>query len=171
MSTYLNGISYPKFLITDVNFNTKDTIILPLTNSKGLIETYEEQSVFCTYLDYTRVKKILGYNVNFTLNYDEYTSKGTLLKIYRLLHWEYSFRLPEYAGYRIFLYPRADVLSRRFEVIGRNENMNLTLLRGGSSALGHRGIVLNYTTKYLSNWDWKDPDTETIVPFENIITT
>ena len=170
-SYYLNGASYPKFMITDANYVVKDTIILPLTNSKGLIETHEEQNIFYTYLNFKREKKILGYNVNFTLYYDEFVSKSTLLSIYKLLHWEYSFRLPEYENYRIFLYPRADMMSRYYEVIGRNETINLALLKGGTLAGGHKGIILNYTTKYLSNLNWQDPDVYNTVPFDNILTT
>ena len=164
MSTkYLNGVGQTKFLITDENFVIKDTILLPLTNSKGLIETYEEKNIFYEFLNYKREKKILGYNVNFTLNFDEYVSKTTLLSIYKLLHWEYTFRLPAYSGYRIFIFPRVDVASRYFEVIGRNETMTLSVMKGGTKTMGHKGIVLNYTTKYLSNWGWADPANEDII--------
>lgn len=170
--SYLNGVSYPKFLITDENFVIRDTILLPLTNSKGLIETYEEQNIFYTYLDYHREKKILGYNVNFNLNYDEFVTRETLLKIYRLLEWEYAFSWnTDYKNYRIFLFPRIDMQTRYFEVIGRNENMSLGLMRGGTLTGGHRGIVLNYTTKYLSNWGWQDPLAYNTAPFDNIIST
>lgn len=160
MYNYLNGVSYPQFQIIDGNGVVKQTIQLPITNSKGLIENYIEKNISYEFLDYRKEKKILGYNVNFTLHFDEWTSKKTLLKIYQLLHWEYTFRLPGYENYKIILTPRVDAPSRNFDVIGTNENMSLGVMRGGVNAIGNKGIILNYTTKYLSNWGWIDPDTE-----------
>lgn len=165
--SYINGVSYPILEITDQygqRLKENAYFALPLTNSGGLIETYEEQNIFYTYLNYKREKKILGYFVNFTLNYNEFANKDTMLKIFQLLNWEFAISTnPAYANYRIYLTPRADVPSRRFEVIGRNETMSMGVLRGGTLTAGHKGIVLNYTTKYLSNWDVRDPIAETFI--------
>lgn len=157
---YINGISNPVFEITDVYGNRVWSTELPLTNSKGLIESYDEKYIEHEFLNYRREKKILGYNVNFTLNFDEYTSAETTLKIFKLLDWEFQISYePTYKDYKIWLMPRRDVPSRKFHVIGMNKSMEFGVLRGGTKTIGHKGLVLNYTTKWLSNWMYTNPIT------------
>jgi hypothetical protein len=156
MSNVINGYGYPIFNIYSVD-NGRYTLIekieMPLTNSKGLIETIIEKNVFQTTVDYKKHKDIEGWDIGFKLNYDEYTSKATTQKIIKLLNYEKS--------YLIELTPRNDAKNRKYFVTGLNESIDIGVLtRGG----GNRGLTLSYiTTEIVSELQAVDTDGTTII--------
>jgi len=116
-------------------------------------------------LSFVKKKKTKGWDMYFTLNFPEYAAKATATKIMQLLDWEYAIsNTPSMYNFRIYLTPRADVMSRKFEVIGDNKEMVMKVLKGGVNCIGHSGLILKYQTKYLSNWTYRDPDVEVIIP-------
>ena len=169
--SYLNGISYSKILITDTNYVIRDTIFLPLTGEMGLEERSIERFTEYESLSFVKKKKTKGWDMHFTLDFSHYANATTALKIMALLNWEYAIsNTAEMYGYRIFLFPRVDMASRYFEVIGNNKEMIMKVLKGGLNCAGHSGLVLKYQTKYLSNWSTRAFETESMVPFDEIIT-
>ena len=173
MSTrYLNGVSYPIIEITD-QYNRRvenGLFTLPLTNELGLEERSVERFTEYENLSFVKKKKTKGWDMYFTLNFPEYAAKATATKIMQLLDWEYAIsNTPSMYNYRIYLTPRADVMSRKFEVIGDNKEMVMKVLKGGVNCIGHSGLILKYQTKYLSNWTTRDPDVEVLAPFDDII--
>ena len=118
---YLNGVSYPIIEITD-QYNRRvenGLFTLPLTNELGLEERSVERFTEYENLSFVKKKKTKGWDMYFTLNFPEYAAKATATKIMMLLDWEYAIsNTPAMYNYRIYLTPRADVMSRKFEVIG-----------------------------------------------------
>ena len=167
MSTrYLNGVSYPIIEITD-QYNRRvenGLFTLPLTNELGLEERSVERFTEYESLSFVKKKKTKGWDMFFTLHFSSYASKSTALKIMQLLDWEYAIsNTVAYYNFRIYITPRVDVPSRKFEVIGDNKEMVMKILKGGTNSIGHSGLILKYQTKYLSNWSTKDPDAEAIL--------
>lgn len=163
MAKYLNGVSYPIIEITDQYGRSVENglFTLPLTNELGLEERSLERYTEYEALNFVKKKKTKGWDMYFTLNFPEYAAKATATKIMMLLDWEYAIsNTPAMYNYRIYLTPRADVMSRKFEVIGDNKEMVMKVLKGGVNSIGHSGLVLKYRTKYLSNWSTRNPDAE-----------
>lgn len=164
-SKYLNGVSYARIEITDQYNNRVEQFLLPLTNEMGLEERSVERFTEYESLQFVKKKKTKGWDMYFTLHFSSYASKTTALKIMQLLDWEYAISNDSrMANYRIYLTPRIDVPSRRFEVIGNNKEMTMKVLKGGTNCIGHSGLILKYQTKYLSNWSTRNPDVEVIIP-------
>jgi hypothetical protein len=163
---YLNGISYPIIEITDQYGRRVEngSFTLPLTNKVGLDDMSNERYTEYESLGFVYKKKTKGWTMNFVLHYEEYAAKETATKIMQLLGWEYAIsNTPSMYNYRIMLTPRADVPSRKFEVVGQNKEMIMKVLAGGVNCIGHSGLVLKYRTKYLSNWQARDPDAEAFI--------
>lgn len=132
----INGNGIPKFAIYN-GITFKETIELPLTNKKGLIETPEEKTASYETIDFETITESYGWKIYFKLHYDEYTSDDTTAKIIKLLNYEKN-------GHRIILTPRNDIQTRYFEVKGLNRSINVGVLKSGN-----RLIELNYVTRYL----------------------
>jgi hypothetical protein len=165
MSNYLNGYNYPKFTIYDENNVLLETINLNLCNEGGLIETYEIIKIEHTLLDYSVTELYKGHHITFKLDYTNYTNKANTVNILKLV----SHILDNHT---IILTPRIDVLARHFEVYCNTPTYELGLLRGGSSASGHKLISLSFKTKELQTGaiNYIDPDTVATPMDEQFIT-
>lgn len=161
MKNYINGYSTPKFVIKDPDSQAIiDTIELNLCGSDGLSEEYEFIAIKHKLLNYSEYSKWMGYFINFTLSYSEYSSKSNSLKVMALINYILY-------GCDITLYPRTDVLSRVFDVNFAGDSMKLGILRGGINSVGNKGIELSFRTKnILTEINWIDPD-EITVPIED----
>jgi hypothetical protein len=143
----INGYKNPKFEI--VTSQGTSVYELPLTNSSGLIETYEVLSINHMLHDYTNLQQVQGYHIRWTLHYNEYVKPDTLLKIKEILE------APKH-GFKLFIIPRADMSSRKFEVNILNDEIALGILKGGINATGHRLPVLEFKTVYKQEYiDWR----------------
>ncbi|RPI19013.1 MAG: hypothetical protein EHM58_03095 [Ignavibacteriae bacterium] len=148
MSNIINGWQNPIFKIYNSLGVLLETIELPLTNSRGLVESYEIIKKQTEVIDYTIKEKLLGYRITFSLYYDEYVSGDTLLNVKSILN-------HAKLGNKLVIIPRADSPDRTFEVIVNMDKFDIGLLKGGAKAIGHRLPVLQFTTKYLQaelNW-------------------
>lgn len=152
MGNYVNGYLYPRFLFIKSDGTVRETIDLPMTNGNGLVETLEERYVQHELLNHNRVKKLKGRHITFTLNYDQWANRDLLKKIDMLLYYEQI-----YPTDTIILYPRRDNMNRYFEVIGQNDTIETSLMRGGKNAMGHKGLVLKYSTVWLSGQFYDSP--------------
>jgi len=141
-----NGYRTPQFEIYDLTGSKVDTIEMPLTNSKGLVESYEIKKLEHELDDFTVLSSIKGYRISFTLHYDEYISGDTLLLIQNIINYAYC-------GYKLVLIPRSDILFswRKFEVYVSMNSFDLGIGKGGLAANYNRLPVLVFTTKYLQN--------------------
>lgn len=143
----LNGYKNPKFEVETPRGT--DVYELPMTNSPGLVETYEILSISHTLHDYTNLQQVQGYHIRFTLHYNEYVTADTLFKIKEILE-------AKKRGFKLFIIPRADISSRKFEVIVLNDEFALGILKGGINSVGHRLPVLEFKTVYKQEYiDWR----------------
>jgi hypothetical protein len=153
MKKYVNGYREPKFIIKDIDNNLIENIVLDLTNEAGLIEENEFIYIKHNLLNGNTITKYDGFNINFTLNYDQYLSKTNTVKIDRLIYYILQNNI-------IDLQPRFEEYRRVFEVVYTGEPLTLGLLKGGLNSAGNYGYVLKFRTKYkqieLINYD---PDT------------
>ncbi len=156
MGNYINGYSYP---IIEIRDRTDDSIVsrlsLDLCNEGGLTEAYEE--------DFKRNKlesgglvdfDFKGSRIIFTLDYSEYARKTNLFNIENIFAYN-----AQPLSYRIVLYPRADVMSRSFEVRLHTGNYNLGIMKGGAYALGNRLPIVEFITTNPVSKNFADPDT------------
>lgn len=163
MKNFITGHSYPLFKIYNGNTYIED-ISLNLCGVDGLKESYESFGVKHELLSFTTVTKWKGMHINFKLSYSEYSNKDNSLKIMKLLNYIIN-------GYKIILYPRADILSRSFEVIFVGEPFELGIMKGGLHATGNKLITLSFKTKYLqTSINWVDPDNIS-TPVEFVVAT
>ena len=143
----INGYKNPKFEVETTR--GIDVYELPMTNSPGLIETYEVLSINHLLHDYTNLQQVQGYHIRFTLHYNEYVTADTLFKIKEIIE-------AKKRGYKLFIIPRADIPSRKFEVTVLNDEFALGILKGGINAIGHRLPVLEFKTVYKQEYiDWR----------------
>lgn len=153
-----NGHNNPRFEIYNSAGSKIDTIDLPLTNSKGLVESYEIKKLEHELSDFTILSEIKGYRINFTLHYDEYVSGDTLILIQNIINYAYG-------GYKLVLIPRSDVLFswRKFEVYISMNSFDLGIGKGGVAAINNRLPILVFTTKFLqSSLQWNVLGMQTI---------
>lgn len=140
---YINGQSYPKIRITDLNdaaVSGIDVIELDLCGENGLIESYAE--------DFKRItlrknKKLVDYDfqgsrIKFILDYSNYIQADMLFVIEQIFFYN---SLPE--NYKLWLYPRADKPGRFFEVRLETGSFDLALL---PQREGHTLPILNFIT-------------------------
>ena len=156
---YINGCLYPVIEVQDVQDRIIDTLTFPITDKSGLIELNE--IIKDEYL--TPEKKIIqfieGYRIHFSLSYETKMISTHSLKVQKLLNYAKD-------GYRIFLYPRADLLYRAFEVLWENKEIIIGILKGKYNAKGNRLIKLEFQTVNVEqNLKWLDPDAFPIVKF------
>jgi len=143
MSDYINGSSFPKIRITDVNdapVSGIDEINLDLCGEGGLVESYVEDFKRITLRKNKRLKDydFQGSRIRFTLDYSDYIKTDMLFVIEQI----FSFNaLPE--TYKLWLYPRADKLGRFFEVRLEDGAFDLALL---PQREGHSLPILKFIT-------------------------
>lgn len=155
MSDYINGYSYPKIVIKDVDTNeTINTIELSLCGAGGLVENYVEdfkriELESGRYIDYD----YRGSRISFQLDYSEYIRKTDLALIELIFAYNSQ---PE--TYKLILYPRADIGARYFEVRLTDGSFSLGILKGGINTVGHRLPVINFITTVSLGKNFLDPD-------------
>lgn len=160
---FVNGHSSPRFEVRLVSDNSLiDTIDLSLTMSEGLVESYTAEIDIEQRLITGEIIKIpRGYRVKFDMDYS-FSTKENTLKIARLLNYERT-SVNNQAVYKIELLPRVDILSRKFEVVSVNGNIDIGLFKGGQSAPGNRLIRLAWQTRnMISQMSLVDPDELTV---------
>lgn len=157
----INGYGSPvvKLYHPDKPEEPEFTLTLPLTNSGGLVESYEVKkisheliSVNTTSPDIITAQQIIGYIITFTLNYNRFITGevlyGSIKKIFDSAK----------AGYRIIIQPRSDAAWREFEVILANDTLELGINKGGRKAYTHRLPVLIFRSKHLeTDLKWFPP--------------
>lgn len=159
----INGCSNPLVKLYDPRDpeNLRETLELPLTNSGGLVESYQLRKISHELIglnaeapEITTKQKILGYTITFTLHYNEFITGEVLYTMVKTI-----FDASK-AGWRIVLVPRSDAPWREFEVILANETLELGINKGGTKAKAHRLPVLIFKTKNLEpNLNWFAPGT------------
>lgn len=171
----INGYGSPvvKLYNTGGNEEAEYTLQLPLTNSPGLVESYEIRKISHELIsidpeapDIINAERVLGYMITFTLSYNRFITGealyDTVKKIFDAAR----------SGWKIILQPRSDAPWREFEVILANETLELGINKGGRKAGTHRLPVLIFKTKRLEHdLKWFPPVYEmpgggTGLPFE-----
>ncbi|HEY3250929.1 MAG TPA: hypothetical protein VGK25_07410 [Ignavibacteria bacterium] len=161
----INGYKYPRIkTVVDRGVKTYD---LSLTNSKGLIETYELRKIEHELIDLSDPKKIsinqfwLGFKIIWTLHYDEFIDSADLTKIKAVLEAANS-------GGQLLLTPRIDFPLRTFEVYAANSNFELGIHKGGADAKYNKGPVIQFATVNLEpDLKWYEPGERQSVTFVN----
>jgi hypothetical protein len=136
-------------------------IELPLTNSEGLVESYQVRKISHELIGLdaaepviTTRQKILGYIITFTLHYREFITGEALYDSIREIFDSSK------AGWKVVLQPRADAPWREFEVMLANDTLELGINRGGPKAHLHRLPVLVFKTVNLEpDLKWFPPGT------------
>jgi hypothetical protein len=124
----INGYGNPVVKLFDPrNPNApKYTINLPLTNSDGLVESYQIRKITHELISpgleapaITNRQVILGYMISFTLHYNRFIKGEDLYNgIKKILD-------AAKAGWKMVLVPRADAQWREFDVLLANETLEL----------------------------------------------
>jgi hypothetical protein len=137
----LNGYKHPRITVRSAG-SVIAVIDLPLTNSEGMVETYEIKKLEHELLNYSVASRIEGFKIRWTLNYDEFITGDSMLLIKQLL---------EYAklGYELILTPRRDHPWRSFSVYVSSGDFELALRKGGIAAKGHKNVVIELATVNL----------------------
>lgn len=134
----INGYLNPKFIIRSNGHNIA-SIELPLTNSGGLVESYDIIKQQVSTIEFRRKSMIYGFHITWQMNYDEYITGESALKIKQIL--EHA-----KAGNTLILVPRKDHPWRNFEVYVSMDNFELGLRKGGPAAKAHKSVVLQFST-------------------------
>ncbi len=135
------------------------TLILPLTNSGGLVESYEVKKISHELIsikqeapEIINAQQIIGYIITFTLHYNRFISGETLYNTIKKIFDSAK------AGWKIVIQPRKDAPWREFEVILANETLELGINKGGSKAYTHRLPILVFKSKRLeTDLKWFPP--------------
>lgn len=145
----INGYSFPKFKILDTDNNQiGDDIDLCVTNSDGLIESYGNEDIIHILEKNREIVKIYkDERITFTLHYNQFIDSENLLKIDKIHQLERN-------GYKVMLYPRSDILSRRFEVTYTGDEIQIGLNQDAEQ--GHRLLIVKWETKRLEKRNWID---------------
>ena len=149
------------------------TLTLPLTNSGGLVESYEVKKISHELIsinseapEIINAQQIIGYIITFTLHYNRFITGEVLYSSVKKI-----FDAAK-AGWKITIQPRDDAPWREFEVILANETLELGINKGGRKAYSHRLPVLIFKSKRLeADLKWFPPVFEmpgggTGLPFE-----
>jgi len=144
----INGYKNPRIITVS---NGKQTVFeLNLTNSKGLVETYEYKKLehelisLADFSDIQIMQKMQGFRIYWTLNYDEFITGDEMLKLKQVF--EHAL-----AGSRIILIPRVDFPLRAFEVLVTGSGFDLGISKGGINAEHNRLPVIRFVTKNLEH--------------------
>jgi len=157
----LNGYKYPR--IITVFRGVPTAYDLSLTNSKGLVETYEIKKLehelisLDDFNDIGILQKIQGFRIYWTLNYNDFISAEDLMKLKHVLQ-------DAVMGRQIFIVPRVDFPLRAFEVLVSSSSFELGIHKGGENASYHRLPVIQFVTKNLEpDLKWYEPGTKQTV--------
>jgi len=161
----LNGYKYPSIITLFRGVPT--TFDLSLTNSRGLVETYEIKKLehelisLSDFNDIGILQKIQGFRIYWTLNYDEYISGEDMMKLKHVFE-------DALAGRQIFLVPRVDFPLRAFEVLISSSSFELGIHKGAENSLYHRLPVIQFVTKNLEpDLKWYEPGEKQVVTMVN----
>ncbi|MEO8514503.1 MAG: hypothetical protein ABI543_13160 [Ignavibacteria bacterium] len=148
----INGYGNPVVKLINTGGSETPEIILslPITNSLGLVESYEVKKISHELIslnmdapEIINAQQIIGYIITFTLHYNRFITGEVLYsqvkKIFDAAR----------AGWKIVIQPRSDAPWREFEVILANETLELGINKGGSKAYSHRLPVLIFKSKRL----------------------
>lgn len=170
MSNFVTGYSHPKFVIIDSALNIHiDTIDLDLTNESGFTEIMSPTNDVVHYMitGEKRVKSF-GFRARFTLDYSGCLSKLNALKIEKI--WDYWLQedINGDKKNQIILYPRADILSRFYEVVYSGEPVQINISAGEKKF--NKNFIWEWHSRYLVQWNWIDPD-DIIIPLKGFALT
>lgn len=143
--SYLNGVSYPRIEIRAKSNNELiETIDLDLCGyDGGLQEDYTEEFKRVTlekdnrFIDYGNKSS----RIIFSLDYSAYATANNMLKIERIFYYN-----SVATDYKLYLYPRKDLLARYFEVKILDGAYSMRVLSGGLLAKGHKLPVIKFVT-------------------------
>lgn len=144
----INGYRNPRIITVSGAVNT--VYDLSLTNSKGLVETYEIKKLEHELISLSQFNEIEilqlihGFRVYWTLNYDEFISPDDLIKL------KYVFE-DAMCGKQIIIVPRVDFPLRAFEVLISSSSFSLGIHKGGEDSAYHRLPVIQFVTKNLEH--------------------
>lgn len=144
MLNFVNGFQNSVIRIIDNANALIDVIELPYAGREGLKESIEELAVTHDLNNFTILKKVFGYRINWELPYKEYSNINTMMSIKKILDYQK-------AGYRLILIPRKDLPIRKFEVFYSGKSLDYGINGGGIFAKGNKHVELQFTTKYLIN--------------------
>ncbi|MCC6865767.1 MAG: hypothetical protein IT280_06355 [Ignavibacteria bacterium] len=159
----INGYSSPAVKIIPAAENSPEAEIkveLPLTNSAGLVESYEIKKISHELISFGQgenkiinAQKILGYIITFTLHYNKWLDgKDLYTGIKQIID-------AAKAGRKLILIPRNDAPWREFEVILSNNTFELGINKGGRYASTHRLAVLEFKSANLEpDLKWYPPE-------------
>lgn len=153
---YLLGQDIPRFKIYDSDWNEIETIDLMLCGLDGLEEKNPPQVIEHPLLIGKIVRKIIGRYKDFTLSYSDYSPIENSKKIEKIIDY---FNEINYPNYHIILYPNIDIPTRWFEINDTTDDLTINNMKHGVKAIGNRGMVLKFQSKYLQNkLKWTDPN-------------
>lgn len=139
----MNAIGVSKFRIYSNN-NLIQEVILELTNAEGLIETAIPINITHTLIDYTILKKDIGWRLKWTLHYNEWITIDNLLKIQEILRYAKQ-------GFNVNFTPRIDLPQRNFEVIFNSDNIDVGVINQRGKYFLNKGVILEFITKQIIN--------------------
>jgi hypothetical protein len=143
----MNAIGQSKFRIYS-NQNLIQEIILDLTNEAGLIETAIPINISHTLIDYTIIKKEIGWRLKWTLHYNEWITIDNLLRLQEVLRYSKQ-------GFNVNFTPRVDLPQRNYEVVITNEAIDIGIINKRNRYIYNKLVVLEVMTKNLIqdlNW-------------------
>lgn len=151
MGNYVSGCEYPIFSIRNSTGQEEQRIELDLTMEGGLVESYADNSIKKFNIKGDGRKINQKKRVTFTLHYDSNSKKANTLSLQAIINAEEN-------GKKIWLYPRADLMSRNFEVMFTGTPFDIGINTGGNNTPGNRLLILSWETRKLVTVDWRDPD-------------
>ena len=143
---YAQGCLNPKFLAYGDNALLFEETF-PECNQDGLIERHTPITHVKTDIGYNRKSKLLGWQIDFTLHYNRFVTKETLLKFKRLVDLEST--SSRYASFEIIIIPRVDFLDRRFSVFYSGDDIEIGIMGGRRNAPGNRLPIIRWSVKSL----------------------
>ncbi|MBS1513852.1 MAG: hypothetical protein JSS63_02395 [Bacteroidetes bacterium] len=154
--TYANGWRNPRFSVYNKNKNLICECTFRELNDGGMLENHEEVTIQREDLNRTLKEYFLGYRLHFTLHYNQFINLDTLLRFKTVVDYQHS--KDESSPYKIYLTPNEDNLTRRFEVIFSNENIELGIIRSGERVYGNRGVIFKLqSVELVKSFDVSDP--------------
>jgi hypothetical protein len=154
VSNIVNGFGNPRFRILDQNDNLIEEIDLRITTG-GLQEDYDDEDLTHMLEKDNEIVKVYNggkLRIHFTLNYENYIKKDTLFKIVKIIQYEKA------NNYKIYIIPKADVLSRKYRVVYSGDSIQINIGKGGEYAVTNKGVIVKWTTKKLEFMNFIDQD-------------
>ncbi len=144
ISLYPNGYEGPVIQIwTDAG--KIDEFIFPECNEDGFLERHSPVQLEKTIIDYSLKHEPIGVRLEFILNYNRYFTYLTWTK-FATIYNKYWKKKKLFANLKIILIPHAEVRDRFFNVAYTGDPIEIKNFKGGSFALGARGLIIKFTT-------------------------